>query len=89
MARLVVDSGFSNNPWMVPLLDSQFSTATNENILISLPHPVTAAAFDPGSLDATTVTFTLTAGTHTFTFRGQDSAGGDNTALIDAVQLIA
>ena len=37
----------------------------------------------------TTAPFTLTAGSHTFAFRGLDSAGGDNTALIDAVQLIA
>ena len=33
--------------------------------------------------------FTTTAGTHTLKFVGRDSAGGDNTAFIDAVQLIA
>ena len=35
----------------------------------------------------TTANFTLTAGTHTFEFEGLDSAGGDNTAFIDAIQL--
>src|SRR5204862_434248 len=33
----------------------------------------------------TTAAFTVTAGSHTITFQGLDSAGGDNTALIDAV----
>ena len=33
----------------------------------------------------TTAAFTVGAGTHTATFQGLDSAGGDNTALIDAV----
>ncbi|MGA7501701.1 MAG: hypothetical protein WBX00_33630, partial [Isosphaeraceae bacterium] len=33
----------------------------------------------------TTATFTVTAGTHTITFQGLDSVGGDNTALIDLV----
>ena len=33
----------------------------------------------------TTAPFTVTAGTHTITFQGLDSAGGDNTALIDQV----
>jgi len=31
--------------------------------------------------------FTVTAGTHTITFKGLDSAGGDNTAFIDAVSI--
>ena len=34
-----------------------------------------------------TSTFILTAGTHTISFQGVDSAGGDNTAFIDAVNL--
>jgi hypothetical protein len=33
--------------------------------------------------------FTVTAGSHTITFQGIDSAGGDNTAFVDAVQLTA
>ena len=32
-----------------------------------------------------TAAFTVTAGTHTITFQGLDSAGGDNTAFIDQV----
>jgi hypothetical protein len=35
----------------------------------------------------TTASFTVTAGTHTLAFRGLNSAGGDNTALIDAVTI--
>ena len=34
-----------------------------------------------------TSTFTLTAGAHTITFQGVDSAGGDHTAFVDAVNL--
>ena len=37
---------------------------------------------------SSTSTFTLTSGTHTITFQGLDSAGGDSTALIDAVNLV-
>ena len=33
----------------------------------------------------TTASFTVSAGTHTLTFQGLDTAGGDNTALLDAV----
>jgi hypothetical protein len=35
----------------------------------------------------TTAAFTVAAGAHTITFQGLDSAGGDNTAFVDAVQL--
>src|SRR5262249_30232773 len=35
----------------------------------------------------TTAPFNVTAGDHTITFKGLDSAHGDNTALIDAVTL--
>jgi parallel beta-helix repeat protein len=37
----------------------------------------------------TTAPFTVTAGSHTVTFQGLDSAGGDNTAFIDAVSVAA
>ncbi len=36
-----------------------------------------------------TATFHVTSGTHTITFQGVDSAGGDNTAFIDAVTITA
>lgn len=39
------------------------------------------AAFQTGA-------FTVAAGPHTITFKGLDSAGGDNTAFIDAVQVL-
>jgi hypothetical protein len=34
-----------------------------------------------------TATFTLAAGSHTITFRGLDSAGGDNTAFVDKIAI--
>jgi len=34
-----------------------------------------------------TAAFTVTAGAHTIEFKGLDSAGGDNTAFIDAVSI--
>ena len=38
-------------------------------------------------LSYSTVAFTVTAGSHTITFQGLDSAGGDNTAFVDAVSI--
>lgn len=35
----------------------------------------------------TTASFTVTTGPHTITFRGLDTAGGDNTALIDSISI--
>ena len=35
----------------------------------------------------TTAAFTVTAGSHTITFQGLDSAGGDNTAFVDQVAI--
>ncbi len=35
----------------------------------------------------TTPTFTVTAGAHTIAFRGKNTAGGDNTSLLDLVQI--
>ncbi|MFO0958763.1 MAG: hypothetical protein U0800_15245 [Isosphaeraceae bacterium] len=35
-----------------------------------------------------TATFTASAGSHTVAYRGRNTAGGDNTALIDAVQIL-
>jgi hypothetical protein len=35
-----------------------------------------------------TAVFTVAAGTHTITYQGLDTAGGDNSAFIDAVQVV-
>ena len=35
----------------------------------------------------TTAAFTVAAGAHTITFRGLDSAGGDNTAFVDKIAI--
>ena len=46
------------------------------------------STFTPSStsyLSYSTATFTVTAGSHTIKFLGLDSAGGDNTAFVDAV----
>ena len=48
------------------------------------------STFTPSStsyLSYSTATFTVTAGSHTIKFQGLDSAGGDNTAFVDAVTL--
>ena len=37
----------------------------------------------------TTAVFTVTAGAHTITFQGLDSAGGDNTAFVDLVVVLS
>src|SRR5262249_51473289 len=37
----------------------------------------------------TTTPFTVSAGPHTITFQGLDTAGGDNTAFVDNVQVAA
>ncbi len=37
----------------------------------------------------TTGVFTVAAGPHTITFQGLDDAGGDNTAFLDAIQVVA
>ena len=47
-------------------------------------------AFTPASTNYssdTTSVFTVTAGTHTITFQGLDTSGGDNTAFVDAIQI--
>jgi hypothetical protein len=38
-------------------------------------------------LSYSTATFTVTAGSHTIEFLGLDSAGGDNTAFVDAIAI--
>jgi hypothetical protein len=72
----VVDTGFSNNHFGATVLDSQFSTSTNENILITLPHPVTAAAFDFFTINSEPVTFALSNGA-SFSATTPGSHGGD------------
>jgi hypothetical protein len=61
----VVDAGFSNNFFGATVLDSQFSTATNDNILITLPTAVTAAAFNFGSSAGLNVNFLFSNGATT------------------------
>ena len=49
---------------------------------------IAMATYKPGSTAYqvyTTPAFTVSAGTHTITFQGLNSAGGENTALIDSV----
>jgi hypothetical protein len=38
-------------------------------------------------LSYSTAPFTVTAGSHTIAFQALDSAGGDNTAFVDAVAI--
>jgi cell surface hyaluronidase len=50
---------------------------------------VAVGTFTPSgsAYSSLTATFTVAAGSHTITFQGLDSAGGDNTAFIDNVRL--
>jgi hypothetical protein len=53
---------------------------------------VAVGTFTPagtGYAGLTTAAFTVAAGAHTVTFQGLDTAGGDNTAFVDGVQLAA
>ena len=53
---------------------------------------VVVGTFKPGTAGYagfTTAGFTVGAGTHTIAFVGLDSAGGDNTAFIDDIRLVA
>ena len=52
---------------------------------------VTVGIFTPagtGYEALTTAAFTVPPGSHTIAFVGIDTAGGDNTALVDAVQIV-
>ena len=72
-----------------------FSAAQRANFQASrqdfrvLVDGVAVGTFTPSGTgySSLTATFTVAAGSHTITFQGLDSAGGDNTAFIDNVQL--
>ena len=72
-----------------------FSAAQRANFQASrqdfrvLVDGVVVGTFTPSgtSYSNLTAAFTVAAGSHTITFQGLDSAGGDNTAFIDNVQL--
>jgi hypothetical protein len=63
--------------------------ASKQDFLIRVDDQVVGSFTPAGTAYAgyATATFALTAGEHTITFVGVDSAGGDNTAFIDAVSL--
>jgi hypothetical protein len=61
----------------------------NFNVLID---GKVVSTFTPSSASYqsySTVAFTVTAGTHTITFQGLNSAGGDNTAFLDRITVAA
>jgi len=63
--------------------------ASQENFSVLIDGTV-VDIFTPSSTSYqsySTAMFTVTAGTHTITFQGLDSAGGDNTAFIDDVSI--
>ncbi len=64
--------------------------ASEENFSVLIDGNV-VGTFTPSSSSYqgySTLVFTVTAGAHTITFQGLDSAGGDNTAMIDAVEIL-
>ncbi len=63
--------------------------ASQQNLNVLIDGSV-VGTFTPSSTSYqsySTAVFTVTAGTHTITFQGLDSAGGDNTAFLDAVTI--
>lgn len=82
--------------WQAGTYELSFSAATRkfynhggQNFQVLIDNTV-VGTFAPSSLSwltFTTSAFTVTAGTHTITFKGLDTNGGDNTAFIDNVQL--
>ena len=63
--------------------------ASQQNFEVLVDGAVVGTFTPAGSSYAvsTTPAFTVIAGSHTITFEGLDSAGGDNTALVDAIKL--
>ncbi len=62
---------------------------SNENFSVLIDGNV-VGSFTPSGTSYqsySTAAFTVTAGAHTITFQGLDSAGGDNTAFLDAVSI--
>ena len=73
-----------------------FDAAQRENVQASqqnfnvLIDGSVVGTFTPSSTSYqtySTAVFTVTAGAHTITFQGLDSAGGDNTVFLDAVTI--
>jgi hypothetical protein len=98
VAFLQGDGSFSQtvDDWPAGSYQISFEAAQRGNYLTSrqdlqvLVDGIVVDAFTPSGTDYATYTtapFTVPAGSHTITFRGLDSVGGDNTAFIDGVQV--
>ena len=96
VAFLEQQGSFTQSPtgWLAGSYQITFSAAQRGSVNPSredfkvLIDGVAVATFAPTGvayLTYTTPTFTVTAGTHSISFQGLDTAGGDNTALIDGV----
>jgi hypothetical protein len=66
-----------------------FSTSQTFQVLVDGQAVATVTPAGTSYATYTTATFSVTAGSHTVTFVGLDPLGGDNTALVDQVQLNA
>src|SRR5262249_24194170 len=84
--------------WLAGTYKLTFDAAQRGNIQASpqdfrvlVDNTIVGTFIPAGSDYATLMTdaFTVATGTHTITFQGLDSAGGDNTAFIDRVQVVA
>ena len=67
--------------------ENYLASHQNFNVLIDGSVVGTFTPSGTSSQSYSTPAFTVAAGTHTITFQGLDSAGGDNTAFVDAISL--
>ncbi len=83
--------------WTAGTYQISFDAAQRGNYLTShedfnvLVDGTVVGTFKPGSISYAgyaTSNFTVSAGSHTITFQGLDSVGGDNTVFLDAVTIV-
>ena len=83
-------AGWAAGSYVIGLLDAAQRgnyQATHQDFKVLVDGAVvgTCAPAGPAYQGYVTAAFTVAAGTHTITFQGMDTAGGDNTAFVDAV----
>ncbi len=86
-------AGFKAGRYLVNFTAAQRGTlqAARQDFAVLIDGVIvsTVSPMDASYKSYWTAPFTVTAGTHTVTFAGLDSAGGDNTALIGGVSVVS
>ncbi len=73
----------------MPLSANYQNAHQNFNVLVDGNVVSTVTPSGTSYQSYSTAVFTVTAGTHTITFQGLNSSGGDNTAFLDQVVVTA